>query len=145
MARVAENRNVPIAYTSEPPRLLLSDIRLVLKCLPSAAGILRPLNLFHLDIRDELYLGDWRNIFMVTLHIVLFIAQSAFLLSLPLVAFFPTIWFAVYVVAFIVINRGLCFVFLNRGTRQLESKVHVKNEEKYEKECWIYLNGVSVG
>ena len=134
----------PLPYTGGPLRLLWSDFLLILRCMPTALGIFLPLNFRKPDIRDELYPGDWRNLFSIFLHIILILLQSAFLVSLISFLFIPLGWFICYVGLFMLLNSCICW-FLNGNSIHLVSEVPVENEEKHASEYWIYLNGVSVG
>lgn len=140
----ASETSTLVPYTGGPLLLLWSDLKLFLNCVPSALGIFLPLNFKGADIRDELYPGRWQNLVSLALHVILFVGQAGFLFSLPFIAFVPTFWFLGYVGLFMLVNTGICY-FLNWNTSHVVSSVPVKNEEKYAREAWIYLNGVSIG
>lgn len=134
----------PLPYTGGPLQLLFADFLLVLRCMPTALGIFLPLNFRNPDIRDEIYPGDWRNLFSLFLHVVLVFLQTTFLFSLISCLFIPLAWFAIYVGLFMLLNTCICW-FLNGSSIQLVSQVPVENEEKHASEYWVYMNGVSVG
>ncbi|KAE9579268.1 hypothetical protein CGCF415_v004075 [Colletotrichum fructicola] len=96
---------------------------------------------------DELY-PSVGNLICLAAHTVLIATQLAFLLSLPFIATFPFTAVLPYAIAFVTINYLAC-IPLNSGVTKGILKSHGTTESdnwaKYEKEEWIFLNGVSVG
>lgn len=144
MPLALDNHREPVPYTGGPLLLLWSDVRLFFKCAPSIIGIFRPLNLRNPDIRDELYLKDWRNLFCLGIHALLVVTQALFLVSCVSALFIPVFWFACWVAIYMLFNTAVSFL-LNGTTNQVVSQVPVKDEDKHAQEYWIFLNGVAVG
>lgn len=95
---------------------------------------------------DELY-PSRQNIFAIVVHLILSIAQLAFLVSIPLALVLP-IPFGVavlYIVGFLVVNYILCLFLLNGHQAELESSVDLSQFPSHDDEKWIFLNGVAVG
>ncbi|KAK2028119.1 hypothetical protein LX32DRAFT_619481 [Colletotrichum zoysiae] len=91
---------------------------------------------------DELY-PSVGNLVCLTAHAVLVGTQLAFLISLPLLAFFPFHVFLPYFIGFVVINHIAC-IPLNAGCKG--GVLKSRGEEKQrDDELWLFLNGVSVG
>ncbi|EFQ33678.1 uncharacterized protein GLRG_08607 [Colletotrichum graminicola M1.001] len=91
---------------------------------------------------DELY-PSVGNLICLAAHTVLIGTQLAFLVSLPLLAFFPFHVFLPYFIGFIFVNYIAC-IPLNAGCNGgvLLSRVTQKGPDD---EQWLFLNGVSVG
>ncbi|KAK2036802.1 hypothetical protein LZ31DRAFT_614116 [Colletotrichum somersetense] len=91
---------------------------------------------------DELY-PSVGNLICLAAHTVLIGTQLAFLISLPLLAFFPFHIFLPYFIGFVVINYIAC-IPLNAGCKggMLKSR---GEEKQRDDELWLFLNGVSVG
>ncbi|KDN67288.1 hypothetical protein CSUB01_01488 [Colletotrichum sublineola] len=94
---------------------------------------------------DELY-PSVGNLICLTAHTVLIGTQLAFLMSLPLLAFFPLQIFLPYFIGFILINYMAC-VPLNAGCKGgvLKSRPFRGTEKEHDDELWLFVNGVSVG
>ncbi|KAK2010226.1 hypothetical protein LZ32DRAFT_681653 [Colletotrichum eremochloae] len=94
---------------------------------------------------DELY-PSVGNLICLTAHTVLIGTQLAFLMSLPLLAFFPLQIFLPYFIGFILINYMAC-VPLNAGCKGgvLKSRLFRGTEKEHDDELWLFVNGVSVG
>jgi hypothetical protein len=135
-----------LPYTADPKKLFMADIVLCFSKWRHLLGIIQPWKLGRKeDSFDELYPSPV-NIKSVILHVILFINQSIFLLSLPLFIILPIpiIWLILYVAGFWAFHSFVCF-FLNGRTISLEPSKHIVPKVDHDSEYWIYLNGVSVG
>ena len=137
--------SVPLTYTSDPFRLLWSDIRLFCRCLWAVPNILLPLTPCLSGALDELY-PSRDNIFCIGVHVFLCVFQLAFIISVPvsLCLLIPFSWFSLYATGFLVLNGKVCDVFLN-GPPFLESKTDLSHFPSHDNERWIFLNGVAAG
>lgn len=137
-----------LPYTSNPWKLLLSDILLIFKLAHYIPTVIFPI--YTTDPLAELYLGNWRNVYDIVFHIVLVVLQTAFLVSLPICflipsGLFPAGSWVVYVVGFLVANHLVC-KGLNGNQAIFESnKGLLKGRDEHADERWIFLNGISVG
>jgi hypothetical protein len=92
-----------------------------------------------------LYPWSLGNFFALVAHGFLFVLEALFILTLPLLVVLP-IWTAVAYVG--VVFGVVWFVcFLLNGTQDVvKSRIDLGDDEgKHADECWIYLNGVSIG
>ncbi|ORY14601.1 hypothetical protein BCR34DRAFT_599145 [Clohesyomyces aquaticus] len=132
----------PIPYTGSPFLLCYLDILRFVQESWSIFGILTPEASTNFD---ELYLRSAKNILCIMLHAFLFIWQTAFLLSLPFLVLVPVWMGMAYVAGVVGVVAAVCWV-LNRRDRGMESKADLGPKEgRHGDECWIYMNGVSVG
>ncbi|OLN81038.1 hypothetical protein CCHL11_09412 [Colletotrichum chlorophyti] len=103
---------------------------------------------FHSGSLDELY-PSVANIWDITLHTILVITQSTFLISLPFLSFISFNIFATYVIAFVMINYVVCMLLngniKNNSLRSFSSPESTQWEIDHQDEEWIFLNGVAVG
>lgn len=134
----------PIPYTGSPLLLCLSDIYLFFRLAWSIPGVLLPITSWHGGALDELY-PSLPNLLSIGLHLFLLLFQSSFLLSLPFLVVLP--FWGVLLYFAVVYGITLATALLLNGTKDvLHSTVDFRGEESdHEEECWIYLNGVSVG
>jgi hypothetical protein len=135
-----------LPYTANPWKLLVADIILCSSKWKFLFGIIRPWKLGSKeDSFDELY-PSRVNIISVFLHSILLVAQSLFLVSLPLFLIIPIplSWFLLYLAGVWGFHSFICF-FLNGTTTTLEPSKHIVPKYNHDSEYWIYLNGVSVG
>jgi hypothetical protein len=136
----------PQSYTANPLKLLLYDLHLCLVAKISFVfGIIKPMRYGRqADVYDELY-PSWPNIKSVVIHTILFVAQSIFLITVPLaiISQIPAFWIIVYFVAFFLFNGLLCRI-LNGSRQTLMSRADLV-QSNHDSEYWIFLNGVSVG
>lgn len=134
----------PVPYTGNPFLLCWFDILLFIKCSWSLVGILHPWNQWLCGPLDELY-PSLQNLFCLFLHGCLIVLQLAFLAALPFLVVLP-VWTAILFVAVVMaVNYAVCRV-LNGREDFVESIVDLGSDKaKFEDECWVYLNGVSVG
>lgn len=134
----------PIPYTGSPLLLCLSDIYLFFRLAWSIPGVLLPITSWHGSALDELY-PSLPNLLSIGLHLFLLLFQALFLLSLPFLVVLP-LW-AVLLYLAVVYGVTLATSLLLNGTKDvLHSTVDLQGQESgHEGECWIYLNGVSVG
>lgn len=130
-----------VPYTSNPFISLLSDINLFCKTAEFFPWMILP---FRTENKlDELY-PSAGNLYDGFLHFTLFLAQSAFLLSLPFCFVLPLGWFVSYVVAFTVLNHIFCYL-LNGFHSFTDSTHDIRQFPPHLDEKWIFLNGVCVG
>ncbi|KAH8665095.1 hypothetical protein BGZ60DRAFT_489582 [Tricladium varicosporioides] len=130
------------SHTKNPIALLWHDIWLALNLANYLPMILWPFK--NTGTWCELYPGI-KNIWCMTLHIVLFCLQLMFIISIPLWVCFPVGVVGISVAIFLMINRGICFM-LNGGGRQLNSDPkYAQVMEEHKGEQWVYINGIGVG
>lgn len=76
---------------------------------------------------------------------VLLIAQTGFLISLPFLLAVPS-WLAIlYIAIFYACNCAVSRIINGRNNLRLEPSNDIVFEDKHDDEFWIYLNGVSIG
>jgi len=130
-----------VPYTSNPFLSLLSDIKLFCN-----TAMFFPTMVLPWRSRTELdeFYPSLGNLFDGFLHLVLFIAQSAFLLSLPFCFILPLGWFLSYVVAFAILNHIFCYLL--NGFKPFTDSTHdISSYPPHLDEKWIFLNGICVG
>ncbi|OCL05584.1 hypothetical protein AOQ84DRAFT_298601 [Glonium stellatum] len=142
-SQIAASEAVPPPYTGNPLRLCGSDLWLIYQEIGFALGVVQPLNNWLSGELDELY-PSIQNLICMGLHLLLFIVQSIFLLSLPFCVILPMGWVIVYVVAVLSFTAAVSRI-LNGPGDFLTSNVDISSDKEHEKECWLFLNGVSVG
>jgi hypothetical protein len=143
-SQIDSTATTPLPYTGTPLTLIRHDLAtffLYIRCLPY---ILLPLSPFPSGSLDELY-PSFQNLWCMFLHAVLAVAQSLFLLSIP-VWFFTPLWMVgAFVAAFLALNEAACWG-LNGGKAFYDSNPEcVEGREERKDEQWIFMNGVSVG
>ncbi|KAF2674780.1 hypothetical protein BT63DRAFT_449774 [Microthyrium microscopicum] len=149
-SQLATLSQTPLPYTSNPRQLLLSDLLLALSKAAFIPGIILPWR-FGSDASpwDELY-PSLVNIKSIILHIILVVAQTAFLISLPFFIVFPAFWVVGYVALFLLFNAAVCKL-LNGNQLTLEpsakvmEKINSRGYPNNDHEYWIFMNGVAVG
>ncbi|KAF2468135.1 uncharacterized protein BDR25DRAFT_290743 [Lindgomyces ingoldianus] len=138
----------PIPYTGNPFLLCWFDILLFVKNAWSVIGVLHPWNHWPCGELDELCLYSLRNMICLAVHAFLIVFQSAFLISLPFLILFP-LWMGIlYIAAVMAVVLATYWILngANGGENSLMSTVNLGDDAlKHGDECWIYLNGVSVG
>ncbi|KAK7191886.1 hypothetical protein PSPO01_02335 [Paraphaeosphaeria sporulosa] len=136
--------HTPLPYTGSPLLLCLSDLRLFLALTSTLSGILTPLTQWRAGALDELY-PSLPNLYCLFLHAFLLLFQSIFLLSLPFLIALPIWVVGVYFAGVYSVTVAVAFL-LNGSEDVLHSSVDLGEEgDRHGGECWIYLNGVSVG
>lgn len=142
--RQAINRS-PLPYTSNPATLVWEDVKLFFRTCHHIPGTVLPWLPFRSGPLDELY-PSFANIFDLSLHMFLVIAQLIFLLSLPLLLLSPVPagLALLYVFGFTAFNKAVCWL-LNRGIDTIPSRAKILNNSDHDSEHWVFLNGVSVG
>jgi hypothetical protein len=137
----------PLSYTGSPSRLFVSDILLFLRWSPYLPNIAFPIWPWPSGDLDELY-PSLANIFDITLHLILFLTQAAFLISLPFLTTFPFFLYVAYVGGFTALNTAVCKLLNGRipegglkSTEDNQSRAWARHDD----EAWIFLNGVAVG
>ncbi|KAL5366438.1 hypothetical protein BJX96DRAFT_182605 [Aspergillus floccosus] len=137
---------VPLPYTDTPLKLLWFDIILFFRCLPYLLGVFTPLTPCPSREQDEMYLCV-ANVRIFLVHLVLSVFQLAFLISLPFCIIFmlPALVILIYAAGFLAINTVICHVVFNRHGPILHSVVPDTERPEHRQECWIFLNGISVG
>ncbi len=143
---VAENDSAP-EYNGSPWRLFYRDAKLFFKWMHHLPRIVIPLGN---SVRyDELWPGDWVNVFNVALHLYLVVTQICFLVSLPFLIYLPALLFVGYIATFIIVNEAVCYLFLNWGVQGgiVKSSRFYSDRSwpDHSDEKWIFLNGVAVG
>jgi hypothetical protein len=131
----------PLPYTINPWRLFVSDMFLFMTNVWTLPNIVWPVTPCNSGKLDELH-PSCSNIFDITVHVILSLAQLVFLISVPLCAFFPVPFGVVilYMVGFLTINHLLCKVLLNGSKPTLESKADISHfPETHEDERWVFL------
>ncbi len=167
--------STPLPYTSDPFRLLLSELWLFATCsFPIPWGylgllsIVWPLVGWRSKSLDEIYPFSFGNAWATTWHLVLFVLQVILILGLPLSAFIglpcPVLLYTpasiLCFAGFIVLNLVLCKAVLNgpsgrtfyaAGPRGTPYAADVDDEAKrliprgHPSERWVFINGVAVG
>lgn len=140
-------------YMGPPWRLMLDDAKLFFEHAPYLGNICTPLWLegdvkFASGSLAEFYPSSG-NIWAMTLHLFLIIAQSSFLFSLLFVSYFPFPVFLAYICIFILVNQLACWKingsFSGMGTLESTRFPECRHWKDHSDERWIFLNGVSVG
>lgn len=136
--------STPLPYTASPLLLFCRDILLFLRYAWALPGILLPLQFGQTTPFDELY-PSFRCLVSVLTQVVLTIAQTAFLVSIPLMIIFllPAGWILFYIFAGLALNYTICMFVLNGFERVLVSQVPVPTQPGHERECWFFINGVA--
>lgn len=141
----------PLPYTSNPILLFVKDFGLFARNLllwPGLFGLIIPVGRTPTGQLDELYPTP-KNAWSVALHVLLSIAQIAFLASLlPSAVAFPTpIIFFLYIAAFVLLNRLSTFLLngLRKTTLYKSHDKYVEGRSVNPREKWIFINGVAVG
>jgi hypothetical protein len=142
-SQIAGSEPVPLPYTGNPLRLCGSDAWLIYQEIGFVFGIIQPLTQWLSGELDELY-PSIPNLICMGLHLLLFIVQLIFLISLPFCIILPMGWFAIYVVAVLSFTAAVSRV-LNGSGDSIVSNINIGSDGKHEDECWLFLNGVSVG
>ncbi len=130
-----------VPYTGNPFLSLLYDIKLFCNTAMFFPTMVLPWR--SKNELDEFYPSPG-NLFDGFLHIVLFIAQSVFLLSLPFCFILPLGWFLSYVVAFAILNHIFCYL-LNGFKSFTDSTYDTRGFPPHLDEKWIFLNGICAG
>ncbi|KAF2739242.1 hypothetical protein EJ04DRAFT_484800 [Polyplosphaeria fusca] len=134
----------PVPYTGNPFLLCWVDTLLFFKEAWSIVGVLSPMRQWNGGDMDELY-PSLANLICLGLHGFLIVFQLAFLLSLPFTILLPMWAMIGYVGAVMTVVFAIARV-LNGGEDTSYSTVDLEDDaDKHDDECWIYLNGVSVG
>ncbi|OJJ45812.1 hypothetical protein ASPZODRAFT_98731 [Penicilliopsis zonata CBS 506.65] len=140
-----KTRNAPLPYTVSPIQLLRSDIFLFFRSLWAFPGAFLPLFPWRSGRLDELY-PSARNLWGILMHGLLFVYQTLFLVSLPiLVCSIPATWFSLCIALGIFLNYKVCKMALNGDQRVLVSREPVDESPGHEREHWFFLNGIAVG
>lgn len=116
--------------------------------LPITAGLLSivlPVFPLRSGALDELYPSP-ANIYAITLHTILIIAQLGFIGSLLPLALFglPVLFYVAYLIGFVVINHAVSGL-LNGRPRRYVSQVDLSGWPRHDDEKWYFINGVAVG
>lgn len=132
------------SYTDLPSRLLMWDIYYFFQYAWALPWILMPVTPSDSGEMDELAV-TWPNVFCVALHALLFVLQVAFVLALPLVAFFPIYMAAIGIGAFMTLNWALCLLLNGPSVEYHSDEKYAKFLPEHAHEQWIFINGVAVG
>lgn len=143
-SQIGGSATVPLTYTSSPLLLLLSDIRLFFANITHMPYIVLPLTPTPSGNLDELHCSP-KNIWSMFLHLILFVIQAAFLLSIPICFLLPAWAVLVYMTIFLVANTIFC-VLLNGTAKHFQSNPKFTSHfPQHKNEQWLFLNGVAVG
>lgn len=142
-----EETELPLTYTGSPWQLFASDVRLFFANILYIPFIFLPLYPWPSGPLDELC-PTWANILDITLHSILFVLQLSFLVTLPLLIFYPVSIYLLYIAAVLTLNALICLHF-NRGIppeglKSTEDE-YSQQWEARDDEYWIFLNGICVG
>jgi hypothetical protein len=132
-----------LSYTANPRKLLFADLRLCFGKWKFVPGIFFPWRLGKdADPYDELY-PSLVNLKSILIHIVMFISQVLFLMSIPFFFLAPTLWmvWGLFFWGF----HTICYLLMNGRTIRLEPSKHIVPIGNHDDEYWIFLNGVAVG
>lgn len=103
---------------------------------------------FHSGPLDELY-PSLANIRDITFHVILFVTQATFLLSLPFLSFISFNILTAYIIGFVTLNYFVCYClngFMPSGYIQSTDFPEAAQwDQEHPNEQWIFLNGVAVG
>lgn len=135
---------ISYSYTDLPWKLVAYDIKYFFTfawALPWILWPVRPCDGGHFD---ELFLTA-ENIWCIFIHVVLFILQLLFLISLPIAFLLPGYLFIAALGLFFLVNGLLCRC-LNGNTIIYESDPkYAPALPEHQHEQWVFLNGVAVG
>lgn len=143
--------STPLPYTSSPVELVKSELKLFKDILfhypASIPGVLQPF--WSRKPEDELCLLNPRNIRSIFLHIILIITQTLFLLALiyALIIPVPASAYLIGMATSLTLNYYFCKLLNGDGSPQT-STVDLSpyaDGSDHSKECWVFINGVSVG
>lgn len=140
--------STPLPYTASPFELIKSEAKLTADILwnypASLLGILQPV--WSTKPEDELCLSEWKNVRSLILHLILIITQVIFILAVIYGLIMPVPAGAYVGGIFIAwkLNFYFCKLLNGSGDPQI-STTDLKSFPSHEKECWIFINGVSVG
>ncbi|KAG9241272.1 hypothetical protein BJ878DRAFT_521536 [Calycina marina] len=137
---------VPLTYTGSPAQLLRADICNAFRYIGLLPYVMCPVQPKGSGKLCELYASN-RNIYCIFLHIILVLLQLPFILSVPLwfVMPVPLFWIAGGVVAFWLVNEGICQLLNGKEMRFMSDPKYSRGLKEHRNEQWIFLNGVSVG
>ena len=141
---VETNRRFPASYNASRLGALQSfcdDTKLVFRLLCFLPGLFFPLRLFCSDEFDELSLS-YENLRDIFFHLVIFMFQLAFLMTLP---FCLVIFSIPYIAAFHWMNGILCMLMLNGKDRSISPTINMSKFSDHENESWVFINGIGVG
>ncbi|CAG7917980.1 unnamed protein product [Penicillium olsonii] len=134
-------------YTGSPWQLFVYDIKLFFRNILYLPLMFFPLAPWPSGPLDEQY-PSLTNIFEISLHSILFVAQLGFLISLPLLVYLPVSMFGAYISGVLLVNFAVCRL-LNRGIPEdgLKSTEDEFSQgwKRHDDERWIFLNGICVG
>lgn len=138
---------MPLSYTGSPRQLLLHDILLFFRWSYLLPDIILPLWPCPSGSLDELYPSP-ANLYTMFLHLIAIVAQSIFIISLPLLFYIPFTLYACYFVGFLLFNEAFCKLLNGHvppeGLPSSEDDFS-RSWPKHDDESWIFLNGVAVG
>lgn len=132
------------SYTDMPWRLLVKDMYYFFVYCWALPWVLHPLYPYGSDELDELY-PNFRNLFCIATHVVVFILQLAFVLVLPVTFFFPIWMGALFVGAFMSLNWLFCILLNGNDIIFHSDEKYAQPLPEHEHEQWVFLNGVAVG
>ncbi|KAI1424299.1 hypothetical protein F5Y12DRAFT_461556 [Xylaria sp. FL1777] len=132
------------SYTDLPWNLVAYDIKYFFTfawALPWIVWPVRPCDGGHFD--ELSFTAD--NVWCISIHVVLFILQLLFLISLPVAFVLPVYLFIAFLGLFFLINGLLCRC-LNGKTIIYESDPkYAPVLVEHQHEQWVFLNGVAAG
>ena len=143
-SQVGGTTNVPHSYTEAPFILLGQDILSALKFIALAPLVFLPLTPASSGHLCELY-PSLANFYDIFLHFVLVLIQVPFLLSIPLWLFLPGWTVLIGFAGFLACNQAVCWLLNGGKIEHWSNPKYTKNVKEHEHECWIFMNGISVG
>jgi hypothetical protein len=141
--------STPLPYTSSPTELFISEWKLIKDILlhypASIPGVLQPF--WSLNPEDELCLLNPKNVRSLLLHAILLVTQSTFLLALiyGLLIPVPASAYVFGLILALTLNYYFCLLLNGDGTPQTSDIDLSRYPATRDNECWIFINGVSVG
>ncbi|KAH6686779.1 hypothetical protein F5X68DRAFT_207922 [Plectosphaerella plurivora] len=135
---------ISYSYTDLPSRLLMWDIYYFFQFAWALPWIIMPVTPSDSGELDELAF-TWPNMFCVAMHALLFVLQAAFILAIPVIAFFPIYMAAVGIGAFLTLNWALCLLLNGPSIEYHSDEKYAKALPEHASEQWIFINGVAVG
>ncbi|KAH8744182.1 hypothetical protein F5882DRAFT_455079 [Hyaloscypha sp. PMI_1271] len=137
----------PLSYTGVPWELFVHDILLFLRWCYYLPNIVIPLGPWPSGSLDELFPSP-ANLYTMFLHLIAFVVQAVWIVSLPFFFYLPFPLYVAYFVGFLIFNELFCRLLNGyippEGLRSTEDEFS-ESWKKHDDEYWIFLNGVAVG
>ncbi|KAF2806620.1 uncharacterized protein BDZ99DRAFT_573365 [Mytilinidion resinicola] len=140
-SQIGGSDETPPPVTADPVRLCVYDVGLFIKNFRSIPGVFLP---WSSGDGDEMSPKSFSNLICLALQFLLLVLESFYILSLPLFVVFPLGSFILYLIATLLLVRGISWI-MNGTTSSVTSNVNIGNDARHVDECWIFLNGVATG